>query len=363
MKKLMLVVLVIMFMVIQGFPQEAGVPEKVKVSLDALLKTRASNQVFNLRGIDSHFYVLQGAVYVNVLFSADLEADIAESKAKLEADQAVKMDEYNKFVENEQKKIDEANKKIREKNLNLPEAKKIPEKTWEKPAPPELILPQTFHNLFMRVVQDGKVIQHFKSPMPYSDEKTEYYSFPLILNPGQYDLLINVDRTDDAKDGTLLITLDVPKMTLADLVTPNKDILVSPATFYKKTVPIEQTENRFAVIKNCYDIAPCGQEYYPYTDATYRFKATETPTLAFFIMGFDQPAWNVTVDMEVQQDKKKVTTFKVANMENPYFFQPITFKKGEEPLAAGDYVMIISLTDANKKSRKAKLEIPFTIVD
>ena len=51
MKKCMLILFVIIFAAFLGFAQEdTGIPEKVKISLDALLKTRTPNGNFNMKG-------------------------------------------------------------------------------------------------------------------------------------------------------------------------------------------------------------------------------------------------------------------------------------------------------------------------
>lgn len=364
MKKLILVFLVMIFITAPGFTQEAaGVPEKVKVSLDALLQTRTPNGFFNMRSVNSYFYASQGAVYVNVLFYADLENDREELKAKLEADHAVKMEEYNKFVAKEEKKLEERNKRIREKNRDLPVRDRLPEKTWEKPEAPKLVIPKNYHNLYMRVVQGGKTVQEYKAPMPDDDVANEYYSFGVIIKPGKYDILLNINRFDDSQDGTLLIEQEVPKLTVMDIVTPTRRIENSPPTFYKKVNTLHVAENRFNVVKNSYQVSPSKLEFFPYTDKENKFKVSDTPILTFFVLGVIQP-WSIDVKMEVKQGKKKVVAFKVPLMENPYFYQILEFKdKDKKPLAVGDYTLSIALTDNNMKTRRGKVEIPFKIVE
>ncbi len=363
MKKLILIVLSMMFIAALGFSQEAGVPEKVKVSLDALLKTRTANGVFNMQSIDSFFYASTDFVFVNVLFSAELENYRNELKAKKEAEHTKLMEEYNAFVEKEEKKLEETNKKIREKNKTLQASKQEAEKTWEKPAAPELVLPKAFHNLYTRVVQDGNIIQSFKSPIPGDEIKADYYSFALILKPGQYDILVNINCFDDSQDGTLLIPLTVPNLTVADIVAPAKKIANSTPIFYKKINTLNTADERFTVVKNCYQVSPYKLELYPYIGKEYSFKASDTPILTFFILGVNQP-WNVEVQVEIKQDKKKVVAFKIPPMENPYFFQLLEFvDKDKKPLAPGGYTLYIALTDNNQKSRQGVLEIPFKIIE
>jgi hypothetical protein len=345
-----------------GFTQETGsVPEKVKVSLDALLKTRTPNGNFNMQGVNTYFYASQGSVYINVLFTAELETDRKELKTKMEAEHQIKMDEYNKFVAKEEKKLADRNRKIREQNRDLPPSQRLEEKTWKKPAAPELTSRKGYHNLYVRVVQDGNVIQSYKCPMPGDETGTEYYSFGLIVKPGKYDILLNVNRFDDSLDGTLLMETDVPKLTLMDIVTPAKNITNSTPVFFKKINTLHVADKRFNVVTNRFQISPSKLEFYPYEEN--KFKAGETPTLTFFILGVNQP-WNVEVKLEIKQGKKKVVAFKVPPMQNPYFYQVIEFKdKDKKPLKTGDYLLSIELIDNNQKSRKGELEIPFKIVE
>lgn len=362
MKRPILILLVMIFTAALGFTQEAGgVPESVKVSLDALLQTRAPNGNFAMKGINSYFYASQGSVYVNILFSAELGNDRKELKAKLAADHQTKMEEYNKFVSKEEKKIADKNRAIREKNRDLPPGQRQEEVKWEKPAAPTLSSPNAFHNLYVRVVQDGQAIQRYKCPMPLDDAGAEYFSFGLILTPGKYDILLNVNRFDDSLDGTLLMETEVPNLTLTDIVTPAKNISNSAPVFFKKINTLHVADNRFNVVTNRFQVSPSKLEFYPYKENT--FKAGETPTLTFFILGVNQP-WNVEVKLDIKQGKKKVVAFKVPPMQNPYFFQLLEFKdKDKKPLKPGDYLMEIKLIDNNQKSRKGEIEIPFKIIE
>lgn len=363
MRKLTSILLMILSSAAFGLAQQTGIPERVTVSLDALLKTRTSNQVFNMKHVASYFYVSQGAVYVNVLFTADLDEDRATLIEAAKADREKRLAEYNEFVAREKKKLEERNKKIRERNRNLPMSQREEEKTWEPPPAPESTAPRAFHNLYLRLVKDGQAVQRYKSPMPFDEEETEYYSFGLILEPGKYDLLANINRYDDSQDGTLLVELDVPRMTLAELVTPQKKIEIATPVFYKKVNTLNEVENRFTVVKNCYQVSPFKQEFYPYTGADNTFKASENPYLTFFVLGVPQP-WDIAVKMEIQQGKKKVVAFKIPAMNNPYFFQPLEFKdKDNKPLPPGDYLLSLKLTDNNQKSRNGEIELPLKIIE
>jgi hypothetical protein len=84
MKKFFLLVLMFVFVVSVSVAQEVSdspqqdsdVPDNVKISLDALLKTRTSNQGFNMKFLNDFYFALQSAsqkVYASVLFSASLD--------------------------------------------------------------------------------------------------------------------------------------------------------------------------------------------------------------------------------------------------------------------------------------------------
>jgi len=377
MKKIIFVVLMVLIFVFLGVAQktsvdsteDAAVPDNVNISLDALLKTRTSNQVYKMKFVDDFYFTLQTApdkVYANVLLNAEVDEDIKVLKAEIEKKfQAVKT-KYDTFVENKLKEVEEENKKIENDNKGRQKDKRIPKKTWEKPPAPEIKYPASYHNLYLRVVKDGKIIQRFKSPVPFEKTKLEFYSFGLILKPGKYDILININRYNDTQDGTLLIEMTVPSITLRDLVAPMNQLENSEPNFYKKMSAVRSVEQRFTVLRNRYQV---GQQlFFPYTGKELFFKASESPALAFFIKGAanivnNQPQWNLTANIEFVKGKKKVVVFKTEPFQAPYFFQKLVFKKGEKPLPAGDYMLSINLIDNNKKGRKRKIEIPFKIVE
>lgn len=375
MKKIFFVLFMFIFVVSVSFAQEAtasqqkdsDIPDNVKISLDALLKTRTSNQVFNMEFLHDFYFALQSApqkVYVNILFSAALDDDAQELKKAADDKYTESVEKYTKFVEQKKKEIDEENKKIEISNKGKQKGKQLPLKTWEQPPEPEKIERTHFHNLYMRVVQDGKTLQKFKSPIPYDGMKSEYYSFGLILEPGTYDILINVNRFDDSQDGTLLIELTVPQLTLMDLVKPLKNIETSKPIFYKEMKSALSIEKRFTVLKNQYQVGK--QIFEPVVGKDIIFKANDTPILTFFVTGAakmvnNQPQWNITPDIEIKQGKKKILVYKTESLKAPYFFQKLDFKKGDKNLPAGDYTLHVKLIDKNNKGKQGKIEIPFKI--
>lgn len=377
MKKIIFVVLMVLVFVFLGVAQETSgntnqdmnVPDKVKISLDALLKTRTSNQVFNMQFVDAFYFTLQTApdkVYANVLLTAEIDEDVKTLKSEVEEKFKAVKTKYDKFVENKLKELEEENKRIENENRGKQKDKQTPKKTWEKPPEPEIKYPLSYHNMYLRVVKDGNIIQRFKSPLPNEESKSEYFSFGLIIEPGKYDILININRYDNTQDGTLLIELNVPQLTLRDLVAPMSQMGNSPPNFYKNVNTSRSVEKRFTVLKNKYQI---GQQIFsPYIGKKWVFKADETPVLTFFIKGAanfvnNQPKWNLIPSIEIKKGKEKVVIFKAGLLEAPYFFQKLEFVKDKKPLPAGDYSISISLVDKIKKGRKCNIEIPIKIVE
>jgi hypothetical protein len=377
MKNYILALLMVLFLAVAGFSQQApdskemdvDVPDNVKISLDALLKTRTSNQVFNMAFLEDFYFALQTApqkVYSNILFSAEVDADAKILKEQIEQRYQKELEEFNRSVEEKMKQLDEENKKIQEDNKGVQASKQKPLKTWEKPPAPKLALPSAYHNLYLRVVQDGKILQRYKSPMPFDEKEKGYFSFGLILEPGKYDILININRFDNSSDGTLLISLEVPKLTLMDLVSPVDRLEYSEPVFYNEMRTADVVEKRFTVLKNKYQV---GQEvFFPVIGKEFAFKSGDSPILTFFVKGAakmaeNQPQWNITPKIEVMQGKKPVVVFKIDTLQAPFFFQKIEFKKADGLLKPGDYMLSIELLDNLHKGKKASMEIPFKIIE
>lgn len=377
MKNIMLVVMLVLFLFLSGFSQPApdsqeadmDIPDNVEISLNALLKTRTSNGVFNLGYLKDFYFALQTApqkVYSNILFTAEIDADAATLKEEIEQKYQKSLEEYRTFVEEKMKQLDEENQKIQEANKGLQASKQKPLKTWEKPAEPALTLPPAFHNLYIRVVQEGKILQKFKSPIPFDDQEPGYFSFGLILDPGKYDILIDINRFDNSMDGTLLIELNVPQLTLMDLVTPIDRLEYSDPVFYTDMRTANAVEKRFTVLKNQYQV---GQQiFFPVIGTEIGFKSGDSPILTFFIKGAaamvdNQPQWNITPKIEIKQGKKTVVIFKTEALQAPFFFQNIEFKKADGLLSPGAYLLSINLEDNLHKGKKASVEIPFKIIE
>ncbi|MEN8222823.1 MAG: hypothetical protein ABFR36_06145 [Acidobacteriota bacterium] len=345
------------------------VPEKVQLSFDGLLKTRTSNNVYNLQKLDTYFYVLQKSVFVNFLFTADLETKIEElekvSREKFDAEKV----KYETYITEMDKRTAEENIKIVEKNKKIKDsAKKIALKTFEKPQPPVYKKRGSYHNLYLKVMKDGTEYQKFKSMVPYDGSgDLEYFSFGLILEPGKYELLIVVDSFDNSEDGTLLAELEVPKLTLMDIAAQRKSLETSRPVFYKKVSTLLEAEKRFTVLRDNYQIGIIKQKFSPYTGTAYKFRSGDSPVLTFFLKGSKMvqknPPWDLTANISIIKGKKKTVTFKPVKLQNPYFFQPVKLigKKNAE-LAEGSYSLLIELIDNNMKGLKGKVVIPFDVI-
>ncbi len=376
-KKTLILILILVF-TLTGFAQDKGnetgeitsdIPESVQLSFNGLIKTRTSNNVYNLKKLDAYFYVLQKSVFVNFLFTADLDAKIEElDKARKEKFDAAKV-KYETYVTEMEKKTAEENLKIEENNKNIKDdAKKIALKSFEKPQPPVFNKMASYHNLYLKVMKDGVEHQKFKSPIPYDGSgDIDYFSFGLILEPGKYDLLLVVDSYDNSEDGTLLADIEVPKLTLMDIAAPRKSLDTSRPVFYKKVSTLPEAEKRFTVVKNNYQIGIIKQEFSPYTGAEYKFKSGDSPVLTFFLKGSKMvqkdPPWDLTANISILKGKKKTATFKPVKLQNPYFFQPVKLigMKNAE-LAEGSYSLMIDIIDNNMKGLEGKVEIPFTVI-
>lgn len=330
--------------------QEAGkvsIPESVKNSLDGLQKTKTANGVFNIKYQNAYFWALEKAVYVNVLFRADLDSDATELKNQLKK-------QYDEKVAVEMKKLAAINKKIR---------KEEDKKKWE---PPALTYPETFHNLYMRVIKGGLIVQEYRSKVPVDSEAAVYYSFGTILAPGEYDVLLNISRFDHSRDGTQIIKLQVPELTLADITKPRKDLQISTPVFYVlPCAQLLQPETRFTVVKNKYENGPAQLDFFPCASDT--FKNSDKPILTFFILGAAEP-WNISANIEIRSGRERVAKFAELKLNTPYFYQPIEFVKKDQdktsPLPAGDYMLAVELKDNNQGGQaKGVFEIAFKIVE
>jgi hypothetical protein len=328
-----------------------GIPENVKNSLDGLQKTRVANGVFGIQFQNAYFWALEKSVYVNVLFTAGLDGDAAGMKDLIKK-------QYDEKVAAEMQKLEAANKKIK---------KEEDKKKWE---PPALEYPQNFHALYMRVLKGGQVIQEYRSQVPFDDEATAYYSFGTVLEPGDYDVLLDINRGDNTLDGTLIFPLRVPALRLTDITTPAKELKISKPVFYAEIKQLLQPEARFTVVKNKFENGPAMLDFFPWGDRP--FKSSDKPTLAFFVLGAvavqSAEPWNISAFLEFRSGKERVAKFEELKLTNPYFYQPIEFVRKDNgnsgPLPPGDYVLAIEMKDNNQAGQAmGKFEIPFKIIE
>jgi hypothetical protein len=353
---LLVLILLLSLMLTAQETVKIPIPENVKISLDGLQTTRTANGVFNLKYQNAYFWALENAVYVNVVFTADLDSDIAASKNQLKA-------KYDAFVAEETKKVEEINKKI---------SKEEDKKKWE--APP-LQYPAFFHDLYMRILKDNTVIQDYRSHIPADSDVTAYYSFGTILAPGEYDVLLDVNRTDNTQDGTQLFKLSVPALTVMEIIKPKAKLEISAPVFYREVKQLQQSEERFTVVKNKYAIGPAKLDFFPFQSAENQFKTTENPILTFFIQGAvmvqtqGAEPWSISAKLEVRQGKEVISKFNEIKLGNPYFNQPLVFlkrvKEVDLPLSPGEYTLHIALVDGNSKDQQGKGDfiIPFKIAE
>ena len=345
--------LLVVLILAQSLPaQEAAkvsIPENVAISLDGLQKTRTSNGVFNIKFLNAYFWALEKSVYVNLVFTADLDSDTAAIKD-------VKKKQYDEWLAVELKKLEETNKKIK---------KEEEKKKWE---PPPLTYPQTFHQLYMRVLKGSLVMQEYRAPIPVDDVKSECFSFGTVLEPGEYDVLVDINRADNSMDGTQIFKISVPELTVLGIMKPREKLEISAPVFYAEVKQLMEAEQRFTVVKNKYQIGPAMQEFVPWGDRP--FKTSDRPILTFFVMGAvavqSAEPWSISAVLMIRKGKDTVAKFEALKLPNPYFYQPIEFVKKDKdattPLPAGDYILSIELKDNNQGGKvKGDFEIPFKI--
>ena len=334
---------------------KSPIPENVKNSLDGLQKTRIANGVFNIKYQNAYFWALEKAVYVNVLFKADLDSDVADLKNQLK-------NKYDAFVAAEMKKLEEINKKIK---------KEEEKKKWE--APP-LKYPEAFHDLYLRILKDNIVIQEYRSHIPFDSEATAYYSFGTILAPGEYDVLLDINRTDNSQDGTQIFKITVPALTVMDIIQPKEKLEISTPVFYREVKQLPQFEERFTVVKNKFAIGPAKLDFFPFLLPENQFKTSENPILTFFVQGAvmvqSAEPWNISAKLEVRQGKEVISKFNEIKMVNPYFDQPLVFvKRVKECRFAAEsgrvYFASLNWLTTTARSSKAKENslFPFKIIE
>ncbi len=331
---------------------QGKIPEIVEKEFESLSKG-VENNLFSIQHLKDYFWALQTSVYVNVSFKAELLKDVERIKSKIKV-------KYDEAVSKKKKIIEERNKKIKDEEKKL---------KWEPPKF-EDVIPKTFHGLYLRVFKDGKLVQHYKAPVPYDKEPENFYSFGLILEPGNYELhLIIADIVYKEKAASKIIKLEVPDVTFKALIKRRGKLSTTEPVFYKKVLQLLEENKQFTVDKNSYQIGPARLVFYPYLKN--EFKVEDKPTLAFFIYGTspvlvrgsNQPQWNIEAKIKIKNDKgKDVLKFKPITLKNFYFYQQISFSTEKKKLEKGQYKLIIELLDKNNR-RKGKLEIPFSIME
>ncbi len=341
------------------------IPERISVSLDALLKTMTSNGIYSLKYIDSYFYVLQNSVYVNYLFSADLLPKFELLKEKGQKEFNLEKKKYEFFILERKRSIELENKRIELKNREIKDPeKKIPMIKFSPPKPPVFNAPDHYFDLYMRVEKDGKIIQRFRAPIPFLGEKdTNYFSFGLILKPGKYNILVDINAYDNSEDGTMVTEINVPKLTLKEIVRTSGSLTFSKPLFFKKVNMLSKAEKRFTVVRNAFRIGVMRQEFFPYLDRDNTFLYEVSPILAFFIKGAKMTSgWNIGAEISIYKGKKRISVFKPFVMKNPYFFQPVKFVdiRGKS-LKVGKYLLKVELKDNNSEGVKGVVKIPFAI--
>jgi len=325
----------------------------VEKEFSKILKEKKENNIFGVKYIKSFFWSFQSNVYVNVAFKADLEQDVKRIKSEIET-------KYNQTVTRKKEIIAKQNKKIKKEENKI---------KWEPPKLEE-IMPRTFHAFYVRIFKDGKLVQKYKAPIPYDEKPLEFYSFGVILEPGDYEFYVVIaDAVYKKVAGSKIMKIKVPDLTVRALMKKRSKLLTSEPVFYKAVKQLVKENKLFTVNKNFYEVSPVKLVFYPYIGAA-AFKGTDKPILAFYVFGTtpilirgsNQPQWDVEAKLSVLKDGKAVLKFKPIKMKNPYFYQILEFfNKDKRPLEPGDYILKIKLLDKNSR-KKGNVEIGFKII-
>jgi hypothetical protein len=311
------------------------------------------NNIFNIEYLKSYYWSLQSNVYVNVAFTADLEKDAERIKTEVKNrfDAAVKRKKV--IIERQNAKIKKEEDKIK----------------WEPPKI-EDIMPKTFHALYLKIYKDGNIVQNYKAPIPYDNKPLEFYSFGVILAPGEYTIqMVIADVVYKKVSGSKVMKIKVPDITVKALKKKRSKLSTTEPNFYKAVKQLLKGNKLFTIDKNSYEIGPMKLIFYPYTGIA-AFKATDQPVLTFYVYGTtpimvrgsSQPQWDVEANLSVLKGDKTVLKFKPIKMKNPYFYQPLEFlKKDKKPLEAGDYILKIDLLDKNNR-KKGNVKLNFKII-
>jgi len=119
---------------LESVKEKDKVPERISVSLDALLKTKTSNGIYSISYFDSYFYVLQKSVYVNVLFTANLSEKFKTLRDEVKKKFEEELEKYKKYINEKKKHVKAENIKIIEQNKKISDPEKKSElKKFEMP--------------------------------------------------------------------------------------------------------------------------------------------------------------------------------------------------------------------------------------
>jgi hypothetical protein len=316
-------------------------------------KKGIENNIFNIEYLKSYYWSLQSNVYVNVAFTADLEKDVERIKTEVR-------NRFDTAVMRKKAIIEKQNAKIKKEEDKI---------KWEPPKI-EDIMPKTFHALYLKIYKDGNLVQNYKAPIPYDNKPLEFYSFGVILAPGEYTIrMVIADVVYKKVSGGKIIKIKVPDITVKALKKKRSKLSTTEPIFYKAVKQLLKENKLFTIDKNSYEIGPMKLIFYPYTGIA-AFKGTDQPVLTFYVYGTtpimvrgsSQPQWDVEAKLSVLKGDKTVLKFKPIRMKNPYFYQPLDFlKKDKKTLKAGDYILKIELLDKNNR-KKGKVKLNFKII-
>jgi len=350
--RILILITILFFIVSFNLPaqekQNENIPENVKQEFQKL-NQNVENNIYNIQYMESYNWSFQTNLFANILFKAELTNDVVSIKQRLKKDYDNKYGTQKPEQETEESTTEQ-------EQTTQPEVPTFTE-----------FLPDNYHALFIRIYQKDDFVRSYKAPIPYDAKPLNYFSYGLILDPGEYTIhMVLADVVYKEKTGSKIIKINVPDLTIRNMIQKRRKLETSEPVFYRMVQKLTSVNNKFTVLKNKYEVGPAKLRFYPYYKDN-SFKTKTKPILTFYILGAlptmsgGKPQWSIEAKITIKGNEKKVE-FEKKSLKNPFFYQPIILMDGDKPLPAGEYILEIKLKD-NNTGTNGDLEIPFTIVE
>jgi hypothetical protein len=196
----------------------------------------------------------------------------------------------------------------------------------------------------------------FSAEIPEQEGATEeIYAFAFPAKVGNYRVIAAITDSNWTVSSVVSYDAEFPSFAVTDKIVSSSPI------FLKKIFTLQATDSVFTVWKNLFHLG-IG-EIYPYFEN--RFKADEQPTLFIQLFGLsldaETSAYKIEYDFTIKKDGEEELKFKTMQATSPGIVQPLVFKKDGKGLAAGNYLLEVSIED-KVSGKKIQKEIPFAII-